>query len=753
VTASGHTRKLVALLLVMSMLVTGLGISPLHASAAQHPFFVKNGPKNAIFGQMANQPQAVRYGRYTFVAYQGPALDPYVAAWNHEANRWIGPYRAGVNPFKKDSHGAPAIHVDGEGYVHVYYGAYHTPLLHVRSTETLSIDSWVKLPSMGTQVTYPQVVHDADGGAELFYRERTDLGMRWMLRSLEPTGTAPVPLTVLQSQNSFDAYPSARTGADGTLHIAWVAVDWQAYFSGTSWARRNLYYLQRDPEGVWRNAAGAEVALPVNRTSAQQFCLVYDSEIEDPAINTNLPVPGADASGAPCVLFNVGSGSGPESYRYRFARYTEGAWELTDVSPTDHFFDSGTWRLEADGTLTAFVETGGSKSTGLGDRTYEDVGGHIYRFTSPDGSEWTKAERIDPAEQGVLYHNVHAVADGNADDQVLFMEWSDGPSIEAHGLFLWGESGLLGRDFTVEQRRLAGQTRYDTAARIAKAGFPQGTSTVVIASGEGYADAMVAAPLANALGAPILLVSKNAIPVATGQAIRDLGATSAVVVGGPFTITDATVAALSGYRITSTERIWGRSRYDVAIAVADRLETVRGKPQAAYIASGEVYPDGLAVGAVAAWRGVPVLLTRRDRVPGETTAKIASLDISDISVVGGPATISEETFAKLGAKRRISGANRYEVAANIANHGLALGMLPRNIIVATGRDYPDSLTSSVLAARLRAPVILTPPDRLTDAGAAHLSKHKTKRLDVIVCGGTISVSEAAYAQIWNAVKP
>jgi len=745
-------RSALTIALVACVLLAGPRAFADRAYPAPQPFFVKDGPKNAVFGQMANMPQAVRHGRYTFVAYQGPSLDPYVAAWDHESQRWIGPYRAAVNPFKRDSHGAPAIRVDGEGYVHVYYGAYHTPLLHVRSTETLSIRSWTPMPSIGSQVTYPQVVSGPDGD-ELFYRERTDTGMRWMLRSLEPTSAVPAPLTVLQSENSFDAYPSTRMTPDGTFHVAWVEVDWQAYFSGGSWARRNLYYLRRDPTGVWRNAAGDEVPLPVDRTSARQSCLVYDTESIDPAINTNLPVPGADASGAPCVLFNIGSGVGPDSYRYRFARFKDEVWEFSDVSTTDHFFDSGTWRLEADGTLTAFIETGGSTGTGGGDRTYDDVGGHIYRFTSPDGSAWTQAERIDPAEHGVLYHNVHMVADGAEDAQVLFMEWSDGPSIEAHGIFLWGASGLLGRDFTVQQKRLAGQTRYDTAARIARAAFPQGTSTVVIASGEGYADAMVAAPLAHALGAPILLVARDSVPTATGQAIRDLGATRAVVVGGPLTITDATARALAQYRIVSTERIWGRSRYDVAVAVADRLEELRGAPRAVYVASGEIYPDGLAVGAVAAWRGVPVLLTRRDVVPGETIAKLTRLGDVAVTVVGGPATISDTTLAALQTRRRISGANRYEVAANIANHGVALGMLPRNIVVATGRDYPDSLTSSVLGARLRAPVILTPPDRLTEAGAAHLRSAKAQRLDVIVCGGTLSVSEAAYAQIWDAVKP
>ena len=61
--------------------------------------------------------------------------------------------------------------------------------------------------------------------------------------------------------------------------------------------------------------------------------------------------------------------------------------------------------------------------------------------------------------------------------------------------------------------RLAGPDRYGTSAAVAATyGAPQ--TTVYVASGGGYADALSAAPLAGAHGAPLLLVAPTSIPVA-----------------------------------------------------------------------------------------------------------------------------------------------------------------------------------------------------------------------------------------------
>ena len=39
--------------------------------------------------------------------------------------------------------------------------------------------------------------------------------------------------------------------------------------------RYNVYYVRRDPDGVWRNARGEAVELPISKATADAKCLVY----------------------------------------------------------------------------------------------------------------------------------------------------------------------------------------------------------------------------------------------------------------------------------------------------------------------------------------------------------------------------------------------------------------------------------------------------------------------------------------------
>jgi putative cell wall-binding protein/exopolysaccharide biosynthesis protein len=79
-------------------------------------------------------------------------------------------------------------------------------------------------------------------------------------------------------------------------------------------------------------------------------------------------------------------------------------------------------------------------------------------------------------------------------------------------------------------RRLAGTDRYGTAAAIADDRAPTAT-TVVVATGDAFPDALAAAPLARAGGAPVLLTA-GCLPPRTLDVIRGHGWADVTVVGG-----------------------------------------------------------------------------------------------------------------------------------------------------------------------------------------------------------------------------
>jgi putative cell wall-binding protein len=92
--------------------------------------------------------------------------------------------------------------------------------------------------------------------------------------------------------------------------------------------------------------------------------------------------------------------------------------------------------------------------------------------------------------------------------------------------------------------RLAGQDRYATAAAASRATFAA-AETVFVASGLDFPDALAGGSPAGVGGAPLLLVNPNALPAATASELARLGASRAVILGGPSVVSN-TVAAQIG---------------------------------------------------------------------------------------------------------------------------------------------------------------------------------------------------------------
>ena len=80
-------------------------------------YFSDKGYGNAV--KTLQHPAGEHYNGITYVAYQGPLEDPFVAAYIHATNKWIGPFKAGESVLGKnpdeeiDNHGKPAMIIDG----------------------------------------------------------------------------------------------------------------------------------------------------------------------------------------------------------------------------------------------------------------------------------------------------------------------------------------------------------------------------------------------------------------------------------------------------------------------------------------------------------------------------------------------------------------------------------------------------------------------------------------------------------------
>lgn len=178
------------------------------------------------------------------------------------------------------------------------------------------------------------------------------------------------------------------------------------------------------------------------------------------------------------------------------------------------------------------------------------------------------------------------------------------------------ESGL--RSEGVDRiERIAGATRYHTAAAIAQRTTDGHSTAAYVAAGRGatpdtgWHAALSVAPLAAAQGRPLLLVDPGTVPGATSDALRDLDVGSLTVVGGPAEIAEATVQTLAA--IATVQRIGGSDVYATSAAVADLAERSGLRTARLWIANGITWPDALVSGpAIARSEGVLVLVDRED---------------------------------------------------------------------------------------------------------------------------------------------
>lgn len=148
--------------------------------------------------------------------------------------------------------------------------------------------------------------------------------------------------------------------------------------------------------------------------------------------------------------------------------------------------------------------------------------------------------------------------------------------------------------------RIAGADRYDTARRAARAFASASISTVYLASGANFADAVAVAPSVSG-DTPLVLTPPSALGEAALRFLTDGGrhVASVTILGGHAAVSAQVEADVKNLGIP-TNRIAGADRYETAALIARRaFATPECHPVAEVaVASGTVPFGGLAAGAV-----------------------------------------------------------------------------------------------------------------------------------------------------------
>ncbi|MBU3188369.1 cell wall-binding repeat-containing protein [Clostridium bowmanii] len=104
--------------------------------------------------------------------------------------------------------------------------------------------------------------------------------------------------------------------------------------------------------------------------------------------------------------------------------------------------------------------------------------------------------------------------------------------------------------------------------------------------------------------------------------------------------------------------------------------------------------------------------------------------------------LSRHVYAKDNYNvKRITGENRYETSANISSE--FSNSIVQNIIIASGNNFPDALTGSVLSNTLNAPILLVDKTIETSSNSIkYIKNHLTKGGTIYILGGNGSVNES-----------
>jgi len=425
-------------------------------------YFADNGFGNAV--ALVQHPAGVYHKGVTYVAYQGPLEDPYVASYNHKTKEWKGPFKAGVSEMGKDpnrkkkidNHGKPALLIDDAGYLHIAFGGHggmrhhgentlgnysYGKNLHAVSKKPLDISAWETLDNVSLFGTYSQFIKMDNGDMYLFYRHgahRSD----WVYQKSTDNGVTfsePVSFlkhkrrTNIEAEDSWYPWVSRGNGDDIIVvfdyHICRDNKNAQDA-RGHIPERHNVYYMVFDTKtGQWKNVKNQPLQMPLTKEMADEKTLVR----EIPNDWTFQGITDVEPNGNPHVAVLVGPDvgsrrSGPK--RLQHFRWDGQQWLKSDTTNLP--------RGDADIEVKSATEV----SIYLESKTSDDAG-EISRWDSFNGGETFKKTTVFLQRDYSGFVISSLIDNPHPDARIIVAEKEEGTDFRK--MYLLGDNGPIKR--------------------------------------------------------------------------------------------------------------------------------------------------------------------------------------------------------------------------------------------------------------------------------------------------------------------
>ena len=317
--------------------------------------------------------------------------------------------------------------------------------------------------------------------------------------------------------------------------------------------------------------------------------------------------------------------------------------------------------------------------------------------------------------------------------------------------------------FADGNKRVSGQNRYATCIQVAEAlkqelGINK-FQTIVVARGDQYADALSGDYLAIENSAPIILVSKGNNSEALNYIKSNLSPEGRIYILGGLLAVDSQIEETLKSITPEVKRLQGNNRYDTNLAILNEAlspskeESEEPKeiiPSAfpeiedkvemdILICSGKSFPDALSASAV----GKPIMLVGENLTESQTEFLSKHIEhIRNIYIIGGASAVNEAVEKALSNFKkpvRISGNTRYSTSTAVAR---TFFKSAKEVVMASGTNFPDGLCGGVLAAKKNAPLLLSAMDLGFSAAYQYVFARAAIK-DVTILGGEKAVADDA----------
>ncbi len=300
-------------------------------------------------------------------------------------------------------------------------------------------------------------------------------------------------------------------------------------------------------------------------------------------------------------------------------------------------------------------------------------------------------------------------------------------------------------------KRLSGGTAIGTMKAIVNEGWSS-SDWAIVATTNGYYDALSASGLAGLLDCPILMTSPTSLTDATSALIKSRKVKNVIVVGGLSAVSDNVFNQIKKLGV-SVERVAGGTAIGTANKIYEYGKRVNGGwGKDAIVATSSSYQDALSIAPFAYAKKAPIFLTKgKSGTLADTTAKaIKSGGFTRTIITGGEAAVAKSVESQVTKSwKRLWGNTAYGTSRKIADFCIKEGdMTAAHMGVATGKSYYDALAGAALCGKMNSVLVLADDGNNKNVdNVVKVYKNKLEK-SCYIFGGTSAVS----ANVENKIK-